>query len=373
MQSTQNTTRNPIFFLLFLAVFSPHNFFTAGQTTPAQWDYCSPDGPCPPTFSCDSSTCECRDGIYKRKDPQLRSCRTIVSGTCFMDTDCIQDSYCDTLTRKCTCNADLRQVQHVSLSRSASGSPSIWVAGVPGPVKCVLRPLRHQRQAEPSGEDGTRRTLCTGGSTSWRTPPGETFECYIGVVSMWGWSTEEWVCAVLVGASGVGLRGSHDLVMCCGGRGRTLMGHWLVCGPWTLRSSPEPVVSPPARRLLIWMSPFFPTCFLPSPMGHCYYDFGASCNPTRDEDCNIFEGLQCLEGRCACSDSSLIYEFGAGCRATEGATCGQILPRYRPYWPFSPGAERMYTPHFVKCARGLRCQLKEGDFEQRGICVENTP
>lgn len=126
MQSTQNTTRNPIFFLLFLAVFSPHNFFTAGQTTPAQWDYCSPDGPCPPTFSCDSSTCECRDGIYKRKDPQLRSCRTIVSGTCFMDTDCIQDSYCDTLTRKCTCNADLRQ-----------GTESLWDLLLKMHIQCI--------------------------------------------------------------------------------------------------------------------------------------------------------------------------------------------------------------------------------------------
>ncbi|OXA39938.1 hypothetical protein Fcan01_25375 [Folsomia candida] len=165
------TLKNPIIFFLPLITFGPHIFFASAQTTSnysteptdeptmttvLMWDYCSYTRPCPPTFFCSRSRCECRDAIYKRKDHNLRSCQTIVSGTCFTDMDCVQGSYCDTLTRKCMCH------------------------------------------------------------------PGQ----------------------------------------------------------------------------------------LSTPTGECRYGFGTYCNILEHGECNIFEGLQCIDGRCACADSSLIYEFG---------------------------------------------------------------
>lgn len=70
---------------------------------PPPWDSCQYNTTCPPGFYCSGTYCECRDAVYTRKDPDLRSCQTIVSGSCYEDEECVKDSFCDMFTQQCTC------------------------------------------------------------------------------------------------------------------------------------------------------------------------------------------------------------------------------------------------------------------------------
>ncbi|OXA39932.1 uncharacterized protein LOC110860974 [Folsomia candida] len=210
--------------ILILGVICSQNLASAQESTrpfPRAWDSCSSsNSACPQNFYCSDDRCECRDAIYKRKDHDLRSCQTIVSGSCEYDEECVKNSFCNTITRTCTCR------------------------------------------------------------------PGS----------------------------------------------------------------------------------------LPTPMGECRFDVGVPCNfESIERECNLYEGLYCIEGRCACADSSLVYELGAGCRAQVGALCGKILLSWEGFSQYNNGVDRFIRERPVKCGRGLRCPLDEGDFSEKGICVENTP